>query len=214
MSIPGHYAVMATREVVVALAALHTRAGISDGKGAAGDLPCCAAGNDGAGSFIPWNYLVLAKAFCRASWIGHAESTLARAFHTDHRAAGFFPPADAILLVLRRTRGCPGIGNGEGSIGWAVPAGYRAGGFIPARHPQIPGPVFRDDDQVTQVAILNCQLVQAAPVAARFNQGKAHPGLPLQGGYPMHWTASLDITGQRHAPQHVADAAQVALVRL
>src|SRR5690606_13006105 len=100
MSIPGHYAVMATREVVVALAALHTRAGISDGKGAAGDL---LRAGDHAGWAIPFADVQLATA---GAWVPvekarvlNSKCALARGAGGDDRTRHCIPSGHVVLAV-------------------------------------------------------------------------------------------------------------------
>ncbi|SQC69412.1 Uncharacterised protein [Pseudomonas aeruginosa] len=64
------------------------------------------------------------------------------------------------------------------------------------------------------MAILDRQLVQAAPVAAGAYQGEPHPGPPLQRRHAVHRARGLDVAGQRHTAEDVADGAQALLLRL
>ncbi|MNP57510.1 hypothetical protein D3C76_1523480 [compost metagenome] len=110
------------------------------------------------------------------------------------------------LLVAR-------VGDREGTVGGAAPSGDGAHAVVPAVHAHVAGLILGHDDQVAQVAILDRQFVQAAPVAAGAHQGQADPGLPLQRRHTMHRACGVSVAGQRHAAEDVADGAQGLLLR-
>ena len=171
-----------------------------------------AGGDHGAGRAVPVGDRVLAEAL--AAWVGDGVRALAGRLDADDGARGVGPAAHAVLLVLQGVCRRARVRDRERPVRGAATAGDGAHAVVPAVDAHVAGLIFRDDDQIAQVAVFDGQVVQAAPVAAGSHQSEAHPGLPLQGRYAVHRAGGLDVAGQRHAAEDVADGAERLLLRL
>ena len=161
-----------------------------------------------AGGLIPARHPVLG-AEAVAARIGHAVGPLQRPLLARHGAGGILPATHAKRLSVTPFRGLheARIRHREGARCRPRIAGDGAGRIRPAPHTERAAVHLRHDQVVAQQAVLDGQPVQAPPVAARLDEGEAHPGLPLQARYAVHRPGGR-IAGQQHALQHRAHGLQ------
>ena len=173
------------------------------------------AGDRAAGSIPAHDAIdvVLAHRAFRQARILHRERALPWRLDVDDGAGGLRPRNDAVLRVVVVAEEAR-VGDTEGTGAGRTAAGHHAHGFVPGIDAHVAAvKVVRHDQVVAQRAVLDRQLVEAAPVAAGLDEGQPHPRLPLQVRHAVHWPRGR-VAGQRQAAEHLAHGAQRALGRL
>ena len=117
-----------------------------------------------------------------------------------------YDPEHVVMAYVGKTR----VGYREGAIGRPAAASDHAASILPTVHSHIASVVFRHQQIVAQVSIFHCELVQAAPVAAGFDESQTNPRFPLQRRHTVHRIAGK-VARQRHAAEYGADGFQALL---
>ncbi|MNL03321.1 hypothetical protein D3C87_1238540 [compost metagenome] len=190
---PRRHAIVPGGQVVVSLATLHAAPRISYRERA---LSRGAAADDGPGCFVVGRYCVLRE---RLAGLPRICDALAGAVRARDRKTGALPLDDAEFVAVLGRSGVARIGDAVGALAWVLLSANRPARVAPSPHTigLSIGPLRRLlkprvsrrectclhrglDHVVAQMAILDRQLVQAAPVAAGLDEGEPYPGLPLQ----------------------------------
>ncbi len=153
-------------------------------------LPAAVRPGDRAGLAIPADDAVFVAVLGGAvvARVGDAVGALQRAGLPGDGAGVFGPgahteglavvPLGGLVEAWIRDREFPVRGQGF--------TGHRAHGVGPLVHAHEAVSVRRHDEEVAQVAAVHGQPVEAAPVAAGFDECEAHPGFPLQARHAVH----------------------------
>ena len=145
----------------------------------------------------------------RHAWVLHGVGTLPGRLLAGDGAGWLIPSTHAVGLSIVPLRGLveARVSDREHAVVRPARACYDARRLRPFAHAQRTVVHFGHDEEVTQYAVLDRELVQAAPVAAGLHECEPNPRLPLQRRHAVH-RPGAQVARQQHAAKHVTHRAQ------